>query len=130
MIEKDYILRILQQFFEDLNTFINRKNKKDSEEDIVSFYNTYVGDYLFYHTAEINNIINSFDKYTDDEKLYRMQILAELFLQEAQLKTVENTKYTLLKKSLTLWECIDSKSNTYSIERIKKIEFIRSKLHK
>jgi hypothetical protein len=130
MIEKDYILRILQQFFEDLNTFINRKNKKDLEEDIVSFYNTYVGDYSFYHTAEINNIINSLDKYTDDEKLYRMQILAELFLQEAQLKTVENTKYTLLKKSLTLWECIDSKSNTYSIERIKKIEFIRSKLHK
>lgn len=126
MIEKDYILRLLNQFFEDLNIFFNRKDKKDTEKDIVFFYSTYVGDYLFFHTAEIEDILKSFDKYNSNERLYRMQMLAELYLQEAQMEITQSDKKELWRRSLAIWEYINTKSDTYSMERMKKIEFIKS----
>ena len=84
MFERDYILRLLNQFFDDLNMFINSR-KKDKQTYVIFLYNTYVGDYSFFHMESIDVILESFNKYGADEKLERMQMLAELYFQEAQL---------------------------------------------
>lgn len=123
MIEKDYILRLLNQFFDDLSLFLSKKKK---ENDWASFYNTYFGDCTFYHLAEHDEILNSFNKYSATEKLYRMEMLAELYFQEAHFEIIVPNKLSLCKRSLMLLEYINMNSDTYSIKRNQRINIIKS----
>lgn len=129
MFEKDYIIRLLNQFFEDLNAFLHRKNAVNRQEDWQDLYNAYTGDYTFYHTAGADEIFQSFHTYEGEERNYRMQILAELYLQEAQTVLLPpEDKKALLEKSLLIWEYIDRNSDTYSIERKQRIDSINDRL--
>lgn len=131
MFEKDYILRLLQQFFEDLSLFLSKKKKEEEEHekqedyDWASLYDTYVGDYSFYHTAQWEEILASFSKYSPSERLHRMEMLAELYFREAQLERDSAVKLSLLERSLLLWEYINKYSDTYSMERVRRMEYIR-----
>lgn len=129
MFERDYILRLLNQFFDDLNMFINSR-KKDKQTYMLFLYNTYVGDYSFFHMESIDVILESFNKYGADERFERMQMLAELYFQEAQLGMLEAEICHLYQKSLAIWECIQMNTNVYSIDRIQKIKLIRSILQR
>lgn len=129
MFERDYILHLLNQFFDDLSMFINNR-KKDKQTCLVYLYNTYIGDYAFFHRESIDKILESFNKYGSDERFERMQILAELYFQEAKLKNQEVESCHLYQKSLAIWEYIQKNTKTYSIDRIQKIEKIRSILQR
>lgn len=132
MLEKDYILRLLQQFFEDLSLFLSKKKKEDEasekqeDYDWASLYGTYVGDYAFYHTEQSAEILASFSKYSPSERLPRMEMLAELYFREAQFERENAVKLSLLERSLLLWEYIDKHSDTYSMERVRRMGYIRS----
>lgn len=131
MFEQDYILRLLQQFFEDLSLFLSKKKKeeeapeKQEDYDWASLYDTYVGDYAFCHTAPGDEILASFSKYSPSERLHRMEMLAELYFREAQLERESAVKLSLLERSLLLWEYINKHSDTYSMERVQRMEYIR-----
>lgn len=129
MFEKDYILRLLQQFFEDLSLFLSKKKKEEDEKqedyDWASLYDNYVGDYSFYHTAQWEEILASFSKYSPSEQLYRMEMLAELYFKEAPFERETAVKFSLLERSLLLWEYINKHSDTYSMERVQRMEYIR-----
>lgn len=129
MFEKDYIIRLLNQFFEDLNAFLHKKKAVNKQEDWQNIYNAYTGDYTFYHTAGMDEILKSFDTYEGEERTYRMQILAELYLQETRTVLLSpEDKKALLEKSLLIWEYIDRNSDTYSIERKQRIDSINDRL--
>lgn len=125
MFEKDYILRLLNQFFDDLNLFINKKTMINRQKEMHYLYSKFVGDYTFYHIAATDIILKSFDKFDSNERIYRMQILAELYFQEAKFESMPAEKRSLWQKSLMLWEYIDINSDTYSMDRKQKIEFLR-----
>jgi hypothetical protein len=60
-----------------------------------------------------------------------LEILAELMYAEAELNDVQNRKpesVAFYKKSLLLFEFIDTSSKTYSVERLETIERIKLKL--
>lgn len=128
MFEKDYILRLLSQFFDDLNLFINKKTMVNRQKEMISLYNTFVGDYTFYHIAATDAILKSFDELNPNEKICKMQMLAELYFQEALIELMAVEKLSLCRKSLEIWEYIDINSDTYSMDRKQKIEFIKSML--
>ena len=121
MIERDFIMRLIRQFFEALNDFLS-SSKKDKSEDIIMMYNTYVGPSEFLHGDDIQSIIKSFDKYGEEERLYRMEMLAELYLAESKIN--EKERESLLRKSYILFQYINANSNTYSFDRINKIQYI------
>lgn len=131
MFEKDYILRLLQQFFEDLSLFLSKKKKEEEEHekqedyDWASLYDNYVGDYAFCHTAPGDEILASFSKYSPSEQLYRMEMLAELYFRKAQLERDSAVRLSLLERSLLLWEYIDKHSDTYSLQRVQRMGYIR-----
>lgn len=129
MFEQDYILRLLQQFFEDLSLFLSRKKKEEDEKqedyDWASLYDNYVGDYAFYHTVQWEEILASFSKYSPSEQLYRMEMLAELYFKEAPFERETAVKLSLLERSLLLWEYINKHSDIYSMERVQRMEYIR-----
>lgn len=131
MFEQDYILRLLQQFFEDLSLFLSKKKKEEEapeeqeDYDWASLYGTYVGDYAFCHTTPGDEILASFSKYSPSERLHRMEMLAELYFREAQFERDSAVKLSLLERSLLLWEYINEHSDTYSVERVRRMGYIR-----
>ena len=74
MIQQDYILRIIREFMEALQLFVSRqKDIKKKEEKILELYTAYVGDPVFYHTAAMDDVMDSFTQWPVEERLYRME---------------------------------------------------------
>ena len=66
---------------EALQLFVSRqKDIKKKEEKILELYTAYVGDPVFYHTAAMDDVMDSFTQWPVEERLYRMEMLAELAL--------------------------------------------------
>lgn len=86
MLEKDYIMRLVREFGEAVALLLNKSVKKQQEE-IQHMYNGYVYSYEFYHTAALEDVMDSFGQFPEDERLPRMEMLARLYYVEADLKT-------------------------------------------
>lgn len=124
MFEEDYILRLLNQFLEGISLFLSKKGKDNSEKEIQILYNTYFRSSQYYYENNINTINDSLAQYKENEQECRMQMLAELLYQDALIKDNE-IKVDLLKKSLYLFQKLDSQSKTYSLDRQDKIQKIK-----
>lgn len=126
MLERDYLMRLVREFGEALALLMNKKVKEQSEE-IRRMYDGYVGPYEFYHTAAIEDVMESFEQFPESERLQRMEMLAELYYVEGGLKSGP-VRRMLLDKSLALFTFIDSHDKTYSMERIAKITELKKML--
>ena len=126
MIERDYIMRLIRQFLAALARFLNKKEHQNDEEEIKELYETYIGDYTFFHSASTDEIMDSFLKYPEGERIYRIEMLAELYYREADLKS-EPMREDLLDKAFKLFSFVDRNSKTFSLERINKINEIQTK---
>jgi hypothetical protein len=124
MLERDYILRLLNKFFENLSLYLDRK-RKGEEDQIETFYTNYFHPSKFYIDNTKEEVLNSLSEYPKDEEEYRMEMLAELLCQDALERKEESVKVNLLKKSLFLYERLDTLSSTYSFERKRKIQEIQ-----
>ncbi|MCE2616513.1 MAG: hypothetical protein ACTTKN_04100 [Phocaeicola sp.] len=129
MFERDYIMRLIRQFFAAVSLFLSKKGKQNDMEVIHDLYNTYVGPYDFYHISTLDDVMQSFEKYPENERLDRMEMLAELYFQEADLKS-EPIREDLLNKAYDLFSFIDNQSRTYSLQRKNRIQDIIKQLEK
>lgn len=133
MIEQDYILRLLNQFFDSLNKLLNNKNSNTIEEidkRIKSLYMEYFKkDYLFYHNNSIDIIMETIiDSNNTQNTIARCEMLAELFYNEAELTANENQKNNLFNKALILLKYVNINSKTFSEDRLMKIKTIEHSL--
>ena len=126
MLQRDYIMKLITQFFEGLSELLS-SSKKDKGQDIIEMYNAYVGPYDKFHTEDEASIMQSFDKYGEKERLYRMEMLAELYLAESSMKMGEACE-SLLHRSYALFVYINEHSNTFSADRLHKIDTIAKAL--
>jgi hypothetical protein len=124
MLQKDYIMRLMSKFFEALALYLARK-RKSGEGDIETFYTNYFHPSKYYIDNTKEGVLNSLSEYPKDEEEYRMEMLAELLLQDALERKDYDIKIDLLKKSLFLYERLDTLSTTYSFERKRKIQEIQ-----
>ncbi|MCD7898838.1 MAG: hypothetical protein LUH22_02905 [Bacteroides sp.] len=122
MIHRDYIMRLLQLFFEALAKFIRNKEGKDPEilrPELEDLYKTYLKvPWDYYKDLTMEQIINSFD---EDERLVKMEIVAELFYQDALLEDID---IVLLKKARDILKYVDLNSDTFSFDRQRKVSEI------
>ena len=136
MIERDFIMRMLQQFFEALAKLIHHKSLLKGEypdySEIQERYNKMYDQFFhkqanyFYETDEetiLDNLLK--EGYSERDMLAKMQMIAELLYQDGLIKKDVLEKCNLLEKALYLFDYIESKSNTYSWERSQKIEDIK-----
>lgn len=128
MFERDYIMRLIRQFFAAISMFLSKKGKQDDMEVIHDLYETYVGPYDFYHISTLNEVMKSFEEYPENERLDRMEMLAELYFQEADLKS-EPMREDLLNRAYDLFSFIDNQSRTYSFQRKDRIQDIIKQLN-
>ena len=128
MLERDYIMRLLQEFMKALARFLEKKEKDGDDAELRDIYRQYVGDYDVWRNLSVEEALqHAHDEWDDEHRLSRLKMLAELLLAEA--KTKDNPlRDMLLGKSYRLMDYIDQHDNTYSISRKQKMERIKSLL--
>ncbi len=134
MYQKDYILRMIEMIG-DLIAAIRgliKKGEYKQASDRLSdiYYNVLREDASFFRTIPESDLTNKLlqdHNYTNGH----LEILAELFNAEAELCLARDNKSGSLeysRKSLILFDFIDSEQKTYSEERINKMETIRKRI--
>lgn len=93
-----------------------------------TLFKQYMGDYAFYHTAGMDDIMQSFEQWQEEERLSRMEMLAELYYAEADDLT-EPLRTRQLEYALLLFDFIDTHSRTMSFDRMEKMDKIRRRLN-
>jgi hypothetical protein len=125
MIERDYLMRILKQFFDVLNKLINNidpEKEGDIQVQLKGLFLDYLGnDYAFFCKEPIEKIMETISTGTQTDALAKATMLSELFYNSAILSEEEDLKNMLFIKSLFLLKFIDSNSNTFSFERQRRI---------
>lgn len=132
MLQRDYIMRLLQDFVEALEKLVEERGKHDCPElqlQLQSIYRAYFNHpHTFYYNQDAEYILNDLGQnYGGEELLTRIEMLSELLYQDALLKEPEEQKY-LLRKSLYLLIYLDEHSDTFSFERRGKISEIEKKI--
>lgn len=132
MLQRDYIMRLLQDFMEALEKLVEERGKHDGPElqlQLQSIYRAYFNHpHTFYYNQDAEYILNDLGQnYGGEELLTRIEMLSELLYQDALLKEPEEQKY-LLRKSLYLLIYLDEHSDTFSFERRGKISEIEKKI--
>lgn len=125
MIQRDFIMRLIKQFFEAVEKLIEMKSKKHDRIEVQAYLNEMYDTFLkepadFYHSANIEDIILSFK---NDKKEPILEILSELLYQDAILR---GNQHDLLVKALKLNEYIHEHSTTFSFNRQSRIDEIKN----
>ena len=111
MLQRDYIQRLIREFMAALQRFLEKKEIGQRQEAMRLMYEKYLGDYAFFHTASLDDI------------------MAELYTAEADLMS-EPMRTAQLDMAYALFDFIDRHSRTYSPERLKKMKDINEKVKK
>ena len=113
MIRQDYFIRLLKEFAAALQRSMAEKDYEKRREAIKDLYTQFVGDYQFYHTATIDDVMK--------------EMLAELYFAEADYLS-NPFKEVILNKAYSLYLFVDKYSNDYSIDRKHKLDTLKALL--
>lgn len=127
MLKRDYLLRLIQEFMEALFRAREIKDVRKLRTAIDNMYEEYLGPSAFYHTAAMDDVMDSFARFPENERLQRMEMLAELYYAETSV-TSGPDRDRLLRRSLALFGFIDRHDRTFNLDRLAKISEIKSRL--
>lgn len=132
MIQRDYIIRLIQQLIDSLFMLFDKKDL--SEEELSNQLENMYIDYLdqskiFYRESSMDDVISFLqNRYGDDEYLYRIEMLTEIIYQDGMHDNDKSEKQETLLKALDLLVYLDNYSNVYSLVREGKMEAIKKEL--
>lgn len=127
MLQRDYILRLIREFMAALERMLEKKEVADRREEIKQLYEQYVGPYALYHNATTDEVLLALAGMDEEQRLPRMEMLAELFYAEAD--TVSNPERDfLLEKAFALFSIIERDGKTYSLKRRWKMQDIQERI--
>ena len=137
MLEKDYIMRLIRQFFEALEKLIEKRGKEEGttlQIEVNGMYRSYFHQPQdFFYEAGMDIILAYMQaRFSEEECLQRMELLAELLAEllrfDASLKPSTEEGQMLNEKALELLTFADTHSDTFSLERRRKMEEIKAQL--
>lgn len=126
MLERDYIMRLIREFMAALARVLEKKEIEGRREALRKLYEQYFGAYDFYHITSADDIMESFGRYSENERMLRMEMLAELYYAEADMLS-EPARSHVLDLSFRLFDLVDRHGKTFSFDRKKKIEDLMDK---
>ena len=127
MLQQDYFLRLIREFFAALQRALEKNEIEDRTKAIHELYEQYVGSYEFYQDATIEEVMTDIERYPENQRIQRLEMLAELYYVEASLRVPPFIEH-LYNQAYLLFRFIDTNSGVYSIERKQKIAEIEKKL--
>ena len=127
MLQRDYIERLIQEFARALALLLRKPQLEKRRKELENMYNQYVGPYLVLSPATIDEAMEYMQRFAPEERLQRMEMLAELYLAEAD--TVGKiTADDLLQKAYFLFDYIQQEGNTFSLDHQQKMLDISKRL--
>jgi hypothetical protein len=129
MLHQDYFIRVLREFFDALARAMQKERLEDKSQAVHKLYEQYLGEYEFWQNASIEDTMERLALYPEEERLSKMEMLAELYYVEADFRAKPFSDI-LLERALTLFEYLDLHSGTFSISRRMKVDAIRFRLRK
>ena len=129
MLERDYIMRLIQEFMAALARVLEKKEVTTRREEIRKRYDKYVGPYTLYYNASIDEVMQAIQSYGVEQRIQRLEMLAELYYTEADMVSKPDRDF-LLEKAYALFDFIDRNGKTYSFDRLMKMDKIRKELDK
>lgn len=128
MIRQDYLMRLVREFAEALELLLHKKDHDRQMEEMQAMYNRYIGrSSEFFHTSSVDDVMASFERFHEDERIGRMEMLADLYYAEASITTAPS-RNVLLERALAIYLHVDANGRTYSAERLNKIDDIRHRM--
>ena len=128
MLQQDYIMRLIREFFAALQRLLEKNEVEDKTKALHEMYEQYLGPYEFYQGASMEEVMQSFEKFPEEQRLHRMEMLAELYYVESDMRALP-FKDILLERALPLFEWIDHHSGVYSFDRLQKMDDIKKRLN-
>jgi hypothetical protein len=128
MLQQDYIMRLIREFFAALQRLLEKNEIEDKTKALHEMYEQYLGPYEFYQDASMDEVMQSFEKYPEEQRIHRMEMLAELYYVESGMRALPFNDI-LLRRALPLFEWIDRHSGVYSFDRLRKMDDIKKRLN-
>ena len=129
MLERDYFLKIIDEFAVAIQRFLNKKKEQQTDEEIQDLYRQYVGDYDILRNLTVEEAIDyARQEWEDYRQLEKLKMLADLWYTEGAIKQ-QPLRDILLTKSFKLFDYIDGRDKTFSLLRQQKMTKIREMLH-
>ena len=129
MIQQDYFIRLIREFFAALARALEKNEVEAQSEAVHELYRQYLGSYEFFQNATIEEAMDYIQLYyPEEQRIQRLEMLAELYYAEADLRAYPIGE-TLLTKALPLFEYVDRHSGIFSIMRTQKIDAIRRRIN-
>ncbi len=128
MLKRDYILALIENFFNALARLIEQRKSGKTEDSLALIEKCYASLHLDKEQRLNADLELLAERLNSDEKpaLLFLEILAGLLMEEYYV-TAGNEK-KLLSRALELYQYVDLRDRTFSFERREKIEWIRSML--
>ena len=129
MLERDYFLKIIEEFAVAIQRFLNKKKEQQTDEEIQDLYRQYVGDYDILRNLTVEEAIDyARQEWEDYRQLEKLKMLADLWYTEGAIKQ-QPLRDILLTKSFKRFDYIDGRDKTFSLLRQQKMTKIREMLH-
>lgn len=135
MLERDYIRRLIRQFFEEIEKLKDRKKKHAGasfQTEIASMYDAYFAHSAsFFYEQDAEFILQTLvSDFPSGQIVQRLEMLADLLYFDSSVSThPEALKFELWRKSLFLYDYVDTHSDTFSFERRSRIAVLKEKIH-
>lgn len=134
MLERDYIKRLIRQFFEAIEKLKEERDKKNTPELQLQANSMYRAFFMqpasFFYEQDVEFILMQLQEdFPEKGFLPRVEMLSELFYFDYILQNNPETGNMLLKKSYELLSYYDTHCDTFSFERRKKIAEIKQLIY-
>ena len=129
MLQRDYFLRIIQEFTAALAKFLEKKEAEEQrDDDLRELYRQYVGSYDVLRNLSLDELLDyARNEWDDDERMQRLEMVAELLYAEGSYKQAP-LRQMLLEKAYQVFDYVDANGNLFSITRRQKMTAIRKEL--
>ena len=128
MLQRDYFIRIIEEFMAALQRFLEKDIDQRTDEDFKELYRQYVGDYSLLRNFSVEEAIDyAHRQWEEDWRIQKLEMLAELWYTEGTCK-MKPLRDLFLDKAFRLYDYIDAHSKEFSLPRKQKIRTIKSML--
>lgn len=117
MLQRDYFIRIIEEFTAALARFFEKKEGEQRQKYLEDLYRQYVGDYSLLRNLTVDEAFQyAREQWKEEERVDRLEMLAELYYVEG--KCLQNPlRDMLLNKAFSLFDFVEGHSHTFSLSR-------------
>ncbi len=124
MLRRDYLIRLIEEFAAALALALEKKEFESRRETLLRLFDQYLGGRDRFHHVSLDEVMTSVAEWPENERLQRIEMLAELYHAESACVTGPE-RHDLADKAYALYTFVSRHDRTYSFDRLRKMEELR-----